>query len=303
MFDDDQALIGYTRQKFNERAMLAYASFDRVRKRPALFDRLLKTRQICSIGCGPGCEVIGALCFLILSGNSSHREFSSTSTSSSSSSLPPGRTQATREEVRSDPRDHRPALDRVVLVDYVMPQWKRLVIDSLVPLISPRCVGRISSHRADVRLPLLLRRHQQEEGGGGEEEEEEERGASRWRNDGEEEEEDAAAARAKNDDTNEGLLVGKNAVDFGGLDLVMVSYLLTETRGNWKEFFGGICDRLRSGTLVFLCEPTAWQLHSFLAHFSGSIASHLWLDSSRDEPELQLLDARMGPAVVLVEIK
>jgi hypothetical protein len=52
-----------------------------------------------------------------------------------------------------------------------------------------------------------------------------------------------------------------------------------------------------------LSEPTAWQLHSFLEHYAEYIASHQWLDSSQDEPELQPLEARMGPAVVLVTIK
>lgn len=237
MFDNDQALLGYTRQKFNERVMLAYTSLDRARKYPDLFNRLLKTRQIGSIGCGPGCEAVGALCFLILGEN-------------------PQDVQRLQDANFGPSR--RAVVDRIVLMDYVMPQWKRLVVDYLIPLISPHYVSQVSSHSADVRLPF----------GRG---------------------------------MNEGL--GKNDVDFAGLDLVMVSYLLTETRGNWKEFFGDVLKKLKSGTLLLLSEPTAWQLHSFLQHYADFIASHQWLDSSQDDPELQPLEARMGPAVVLITVK
>ncbi|MEM7060219.1 MAG: hypothetical protein AAF557_21770, partial [Pseudomonadota bacterium] len=72
-----------------------------------------------------------------------------------------------------------------------------------------------------------------------------------------------------------------NPIDFPGLDLVMVSYLLTETRGNWKDFFGDFLEKLKPGTLLLISEPTAWQLHSFLQRYEEHIASHQWLDSSQ----------------------
>ena len=237
MFENDQALLGYTRQKFNERATLAYKSLDRARKYPELFHRLIKTRQICSIGCGPGCEIVGALCFLILGENPQDvSRLQSTNLSPSNSVV----------------------LDRIVLMDYVMPKWKRLVIDSLVPLIAPHYVSQVSAHNVDVRFKL-------------------------------------------GQEMNE-TLAGSD-VDFAGLDLVMVSYLLTETRGNWKDFFGDVMKKLKSGALLLLSEPTAWQLHSFLQRYADYIASHQWLDSSQDDPELQPLEARMGPAVVLITVK
>lgn len=220
MFNNDQALIGYTRQKFNERAMLAFKSLDEVKKYPDLYQRLLKARRICSIGSGPGCDAVGALCFLKICGN----------------------------------RRNEAALDYIVLMDFVMPQWKSLVIDSLVPLLSPEHVTRIETSSADVRLPF-----------------------------------------------KEGMnATFCTSLDFSSVDFVVVSYLLTETRGKWVAFFRDIMEALKPGTLLLLSEPTAWQLHLFLKVYENHIASHQWLDSSQDSLELQALEGRMGPAVVMV---
>jgi hypothetical protein len=220
MFDDEQALLGYTRQKFNERAMLAFKSLDQVKKYPDFYSRLLQTRQICSIGAGPGCDAVGTLCFLKMCGNN-------------------------RKEA---------VLDRAVLMDYVMPQWKNLVIDALIPLLSPEHVTRIETSSADVRLPF-----------------------------------------------DEGMnKTFCSSLDFSSMDFVVVSYLLTETRGKWQAFFHDVMKALKPGTLLFMSEPTAWQLHLFLSAYEDHIASHQWLDSSQDSLELQALEGRMGPAVVMI---
>jgi hypothetical protein len=220
MFDNEQALLGYTRQKFNERAMLAFKSLDQVKKYPDFYTRLLQTRNICSIGAGPGCDAVGTLCFLKICGNNRKKA----------------------------------VLDRAVLMDYVMPQWKSLVIDALIPLLSPEHVTRIETSSADVRLPF-----------------------------------------------DEGMnKTFCNSLDFSSMDFVVVSYLLTETRGKWQDFFHDVMKALKPGTLLFMSEPTAWQLHLFLSAYEDHIASHQWLDSSQDSLELQALEGRMGPAVVMV---
>jgi len=101
--------------------------------------------------------------------------------------------------------------------------------------------------------------------------------------------------------TNEGGMVGHHK-------LVVVSYLLTETRGKWKSFFRDLLGMLRDTQgLLLLTEPNAWKLHEFLRCFGMSnakdnllIKAHVWLDSSRDLPHLQALDTRSGPAALLV---
>ena len=114
------------------------------------------------------------------------------------------------------------------------------------------------------------------------------------------------------------------------VDLVVVSYVLTETRGKWHAFFHDLIvarwrDRdtdnnhdnnddaqaashsplplLSSGTLLLMSEPTAWQLHHWLQLVGSRLSDYEWLDSSRLSPELQLLEGRIGPAVLLARIK
>ena len=219
MFDNEQALLGYTRQKFMERALLAFQSLDRVRKYPIFFNKLVQSRQTLHIGCGPGCDTLGVLAFL-------------------------------------KNCNEKAVLDRCILVDYVMNQWKSLVLDSLIPFISPEHVNHVETIQADVRYSF----------------------------DG-------------NMNTN-----FSNLLDLSAIDLVVVSYLLTETRDKWQGFFHDLLQRMKPGTLFLLSEPTAWQLHSFMKQYQARIENFQWLDSSENFAQLQELEGRMGPAVVLIEI-
>jgi hypothetical protein len=146
-------------------------------------------------------------------------------------------------------------------MDYVMPQWKRLIVDALIPLVVPHYVLQIETASCDVRYPL---------------------------------------SHTVNQSALESLFFDDNNTP---LDCIVVSYLLTETRHKWKDFFQDLLERLPTNALLLLSEPTAWQLHSFLRTFSHRIQKHQWLDSSRDTPELQGLENRMGPAVLLVCIR
>jgi hypothetical protein len=220
MFDNDQALLGYTRQKFMERALLAFKSLDQVKKYPDFFNILMRTRQSLHIGCGPGCDALGVLAFL------KHC-------------------------------DEDAILDRIVLMDYVMPKWKSLVIDSLIPLISPKHVIRVDTASADVRSPF-------------------QNGMNR---------------------------TFCNSMDFSQVNLVVVSYLLTETRGKWQDFFRDLFQKIKPRTLMLLCEPTAWQIHLLIKEYRDHIERYQWLDSSQNAPELQVLEGRMGPAVLMIYTK
>jgi len=268
MFDNDEALIGYTRQKFMERALLALKSLQRVRPvmhQASLWKALTQVRSVLSIGCGPGCDAVGILTFL-----RRHRP----------------------EDTVSLRRRRRPLLDRLVLMDYVMPRWKRLVLSHLIPLLtepSPDIpmVSQVKMASCDVRYPLTT----------------DPRNREAWNC--------LYGSVAATADGGGGGGGDQDSVDWNAtssqssMDLIVVSYLLTETRDQWLDFFRDVV-RENAGCLLLLSEPTAWQLHSFLAHFTDdndSIQNYQWLDSSRDSPHLQSLEKRLGPAVLLVQTK
>jgi hypothetical protein len=232
MFDNDMALVGYTRQKFMERAILAVRSLDRLEAVNAdLHTRLLQNcQQIGSIGCGPGCDAVGILSFLQY--------------------------------------HNARKVERLVLMDYVMPQWKRLVVDALIPLLTPHHVARVETASCDVRYSLTHDLNHD--------------------------------LHSTSTTSSSSTTVLDNIMDLTSLDLIVVSYLLTETRGQWEDFFHDLLERLPSGALLLLSEPTAWKLHTFLKVYDDRIQTYQWLDSSRDSPEMQGLEGRMGPAVVLV---
>lgn len=87
MFDDKSALLGYTRQKFYERAMLLFKTMEKLRPtsdeedmklyggalshdkkeiKARIWDQVQcgRIQCICSIGCGPGNDCLGVLLFL-----------------------------------------------------------------------------------------------------------------------------------------------------------------------------------------------------------------------------------------------
>jgi hypothetical protein len=296
MFNDELAVLGYTRQKFHERAVLAFSSLDRLdpmycddtgndediphndngdsndtdtkttttagqisekrRKNHetnqamlrCIWERLMTTEQIVSIGCGPGCDAVGVLGFL-------------------------------------ESHGVKPS-NGIVLLDFVMNVWKELVLDTLIPMIVPRCVPSVRTVMCDVRESLLVPT-------GGDDNENE------------------------NSSTNRTAFLELTEPTTRRHKLVVVSYLLTETRQKWKSFFGHLLGLLKgTESLLLLTEPTAWQLHEFLRCFGGGgssdnendnsgeddllLKAHLWLDSSRDLPHLQDLDKRNGPAILLV---
>jgi hypothetical protein len=82
------------------------------------------------------------------------------------------------------------------------------------------------------------------------------------------------------------------------MDLFLISYLLTEVRGQWHDFVKDMIEISSSNTLYYFAEPTPWQLHLIRNHFSHEL-NFYWLDSSMDQPHLQPLDNRAGPGVLL----
>lgn len=103
-------------------------------------------------------------------------------------------------------------------------------------------------------------------------------------------------------------------------DIFLTSYLLTETRGSWHEFFIRLVDIAKVGAVFCFSEPVPWQLHHLLrmstpgppasdASNSGIDSSPLsklrfaWVDSSMNFPDIQKLDKRSGGPAVLLAMK
>jgi len=223
MFDNADALVGYTRQKFVERAMLTATSLQKARGIDA-------TRCICSIGCGPGCDAVGALAHF------------------------------------GDGR-----VDEIILLDYVIGRWKDAVLERLEPVLMDKQVAKVTMGYCDIRRSLMSRQDDPSE-----------------TNDG------AQISSDSNRDTNDATWIASHA------DLILISYVITETRGKWKNFFLELTQCVEPGTRILLSEPTAWQLHEFLNVCGEHLSSHEWLDSSQMHPELQPLEGRIGPAVLMV---
>jgi hypothetical protein len=131
MFDNTDALWGYARQKFHERAMLVYASFAKLNpcqqpttglveedytRRKISWELLTSIRTVCSIGCGPGCDAVGVLAFLKVFSRGSH-------------------------------------LNSILLMDWAMDKWKVLV-NFLEPLLVPTLVDYIECMSGDITKPL-----------------------------------------------------------------------------------------------------------------------------------------------------
>lgn len=86
-----------------------------------------------------------------------------------------------------------------------------------------------------------------------------------------------------------------------GNTLYITSYLLSEQRDKWHDYYTSLAKHARSGDIFYFCEPKPWQLH-LLLRFTKGWLNFLWVDSSMYYSELQPTDMRAGPAV-LVAIK
>lgn len=233
MFKNVDAIHGYTRQKFFERAMLVALSFaklkpadmrngaDNCELRLQVWKKLKSIRRICSIGCGPGNDAVGVLAFL----------------------------------KAIDGREN-PQLEHALLLDWAMNDWK-LIVDPLSGIVVPNNVQTVDISTCDVSKSLL----------------------------------DAEA----NLQAKEKLLSDASSAN---VDLFLISYLLTEIRGKWDGFLTELIKMSKPDTLYYFAEPTPWQLHRVKELF-GDVLDFIWLDSSMDEPEMQPLDNRLGPGVLL----
>ena len=86
-----------------------------------------------------------------------------------------------------------------------------------------------------------------------------------------------------------------------GNTLFITSYLLSEQRDKWHDYYSSLAKNAKRGDIFYFCEPKPWQLH-LLIRLTKEWLDFLWVDSSMFYSELQATDMRAGPAV-LVAIK
>lgn len=129
MFENHTALMGYVRQKFQERASLAISSLTKLDPRryhpqvelqQKFWNQLLKVRSICSIGCGPGCDAVGNIKFL---------------------------------EHFAGAMSKNTVVDRIVFLDWTMEKWRFF----LQPLIDELLVPEGFTATADVAFCDVLK--------------------------------------------------------------------------------------------------------------------------------------------------
>ena len=161
MFKDVIALRGYVRKKFHGRAALIIKSLGELtpealqmaprvedvneayrlqykRQRELMnmcYTRLATIERACSIGCGPGNDVVGLITFL--------------------RALVPAETESVSRAniVHQESVQHK--LKHVMLLDFAIDNWKDAALNELIPILQPQYVDQVTCMSCDVSKPLL----------------------------------------------------------------------------------------------------------------------------------------------------
>jgi hypothetical protein len=281
MFDNAAALLGYTRHKFIERAMLVVDSLGKLivdlnldesaasvnngyeetahHAASQWVKRFESVRCVCSLGSGPGCDVVGVVSFL-RSMNMMSPKMNSTELNNDDGYCDPDSQGNDTRTISSCAR----VLDQAILLDWAMEQWRSIVLEPLQTLLVPESIGSMHMATCDIGYALY-----------------------------------DSATNSKNEQAkrmipscyhNDGSSSSRDL-------LVVISYLLSETRGKWHHLLDDLMPHPRTG-MVLILDPTAWQIH-FFCHRYRNLFDYTWLDSSMHHPQLQPLEGRVGPAAVL----
>lgn len=288
MFDDELALLGYTRQKFYERAVLAFASLDRLDpsyRNNSSIDSVSNDINDINANANDN-DNSSAAGGIGLNGNCIKTDSENDdlvrcmwyrlmkSKQLISIGCGPG---CDATGVLGFFTSHEVQLENgILLMDFVVDRWKKIVLDQLIRMLVPSHVPFVKTIDCDVRDSLLQVQTTEH-----------------------------AMNMNCTSNNNRRAFLELGQASISSNRLVVVSYLLTETRHKWISFFQDLLSMLQgSESLLLLTEPTGWQLHEFLECFSTTennlVKAHVWLDSSRDLPHLQTLDKRNGPAILLV---
>jgi hypothetical protein len=263
MFDNVDAIWGYTLCKFCKRAMYVVSSLSKLAPPPpppptaiatptrsnnvlakdgcstshygegSLWNRLLAVSTVCCIGSGPGSDAVGFLSFLITYGKICHEDDD--------------------DDDENGHINEPPCLKRVLFLDFAMQQWK-VVTDQLESILVPRHVQQLDMDFCDVTVS------------------------------------NSSALRMLHASGN-----GERTLF---VDLFLVSFLLTETHGHWEAFVLELIDLANRNALFYFAEPRPWQLHRLVELCQGKL-DFVWIDSSMNNPSLQSLGTRVGPAILL----
>jgi hypothetical protein len=118
---------------------------------------------------------------------------------------------------------------RAVMLDWAMSDWQSPILDTLHPLMVPSCFQHMDFVTCDVTNSLKECSNEQ---------------ARQF-------------LHGAGDEC--GVLNGS-----AGTVLVVTSYLLSETRNRWHDFYSEIFESSALGTLFLFTDPTAWQGRLFL---------------------------------------
>lgn len=305
--DNPIALWEYTRQKFLERAMLVYTSLSKLQpltssssqshppsviwKQQKMWKQLQKVKHACSLGSGPGNDLVGLVAFLRKQQTCCKHD-SPQSTCDQNQYRSSAASGIQEENISDDSKILKmdasglvlPSLSDAVLqsaiaLDWVEEEW-RCITEPLQNLLTPNYIQHFTSQSCDITQPLY----------------------------------------PTHNDCNDTL--SNNAKNSAALacatqcDMFLISYLLTENRGKWEVFFYQLFNAAKKGALFYFAEPTSWQLQKLLQmmtpmnhnnYIAGEMQTSLgstnilflWLDSSMTYPKLQGLNGRLGPAVLL----
>jgi len=290
MFEDPSTLWGYTRQKFNERATLLATSLRKLSLDPNCEEincltsheldlkqkvwnvlRHKKIRNVISVGCGPGNDAVGVISLLAtLSENEKYEEIGILDETHSNLSE-----TFQKEKTQYKYSDKSPVIryliENLVLLDWAIPEWDSAILQPLWSILKKmNIVENMKCNFCDVTKSFF----------------DESNHFMRM----------SLAELHKADGRTPQVNVTKLCTPKS--DIILVSYLLSETRGKWEAFFSELISYSISGTIFYFAEPVPWQLHRFCTLF-GSQLDFLWIDSSMNCPTLRDLDRRIGPAILL----
>lgn len=303
--------------------------------RTTMMTRLRTVRSVCSIGCGPGCDVVGLVAFLRMvvpyhfSTPDHHHQPPEVGDDGDNGNHDDdahgggGGETRTKDTAADNKNAKVVVLDRIVCADWAMVQWNPmvqtvknvlLVQQQLPHQQQQQCpaVRQMESVVCDVRAPILNHdncwNNQQEVTGPGNDKKPHCAGNADGVNSSL-----LSLLLSQLPNHRPSLPQQEERKLRWSTDLVIVSYLLSETREKWPVFFDDLVDLSAAGTLFLLTDPTAWQLHLFRERYEFGDGGQqqqqqpkkrrrmefIWLDSSMYRPELQELEGRNGPAVLL----
>jgi hypothetical protein len=287
--DNIEGLQGYTQQKFIERAVLIASAIRRaqhyflqnstgsstITTSSPMF-ALDSIRSIASIGCGPGCDAVGviAAAAVILNGG--------------------------KASINNDITQKEFVLDRVLLLDWAMDHWKPILTSVRDILIEEHLIQSMDMASCDVRVSLFKQQNQMAVHDNDVTNTVFEHSCSQ--------DVISLLTNAKSQESATASTVNERRL---AVNMFVISYLLSETRGQWHHLLDDVVQQSVPGTAFLLTDPTAWQLHAFRRRYEFSTLKErhsnkphrqfhfVWLDSSMDRPELQVLEGRIGPAILM----